>query len=98
MMASVGCTISLVYFVFWSQPIKYIISACCIVFECYQVASTSLAVSVAGMCCGNHMDQDNEASHNVEANHHLRMPVEEFLSPIFNSGISFLNITNMQLR
>ena len=23
------------------------------------------------------MDQDNEASHNVEANHHLRMSVED---------------------
>ena len=41
------------------------------------------------------MDQDNETSHNVEANHHLRMSVEEFLSPIFNFEISFLN---MQLR
>ena len=44
------------------------------------------------------MNQDNEASHNVEANHHLRMSVEEFLSPNFNSEISFLDITNMQLR
>ena len=68
-------------------------------FESYQVASTSIAVSVAGiMCCGNTMDQDNEASHNVEANHHLRMSVEEYLSPIFNFEISFLNVTNMQLR
>ena len=42
------------------------------------------------------MDQDNEPSRNVEANHHLKMSVEEFLSPIFNFEISFLNITNMQ--
>ena len=53
-------------------------------FESYQVALTSLAVSVVGMhaCVVATMNQDNEASHNVEANHHLRMSVEEFLSPI----------------
>ena len=44
------------------------------------------------------MDQDNDTSHNVEANHHLRMSAEEFLSPIFNIEISFLDVANMQLR
>ena len=67
-------------------------------FESYQVASTSIAVSVVHACVVATMDQDNEASCNVEANHHLRMSVEEFLSSIFNFKISFLSVTNMQLR
>ena len=44
------------------------------------------------------MNQDNEASCNVEANHHLRMSVEEFLSPIFKFEVSLLNVTNVQLK
>ena len=94
MMASVGCKSGILYYQVTTHKV---ISACMHSFESYQVAQLRQLFQLQG-CVVATMNQDNEASHNVEANHHLRMSVGEFLSPNFNSEISFLDITNMQLR